>query len=111
MADQPTSVSTTAAVSYGAVGGGAVVMWFFQCVAAGHIIPPDNATALIMAGAIAPFLHAVGRAIAGWFTKKTGIPISLADLTPQQIVDLEAKVTPLVAKAAQQPQPELPHAP
>jgi hypothetical protein len=57
------SVSQTAATSLGTAAGGSVLLWFLASIKAHELILPDTTTALILSGSIAPFLHALGRAV------------------------------------------------
>ena len=58
-----TSVSQTAATAFGTVGGASVLLWSIACFKAHELIVPDQTTAMIMSGGIAPFFHAIGRSI------------------------------------------------
>lgn len=72
----PASLTTTAAVSMAAVSGVSIVKWVFACLAAHALVTPDDATATIMAGIIAPAIHSLQRFIAAimkWLLAKRGI--------------------------------------
>lgn len=62
-ADNQFSLSNTTAVSFGAAGGGGVILWVIGCVKAGHLVTPDDSVALFLAACCAPIVHAVGRVI------------------------------------------------
>lgn len=66
------SVSTTAAVSGGTVGSVLIMKWVFACLAVGHFVTPDDATGVVMAGAVAPFLHSIRNGILAWVNRKVG---------------------------------------
>ena len=50
----------------GTVSGAQIIEWAFDCLAAGHLIKPDMATAQLMAGILAPVIHGLWRA---WTTR------------------------------------------
>ena len=52
------SVSTTAAVSLGTSSTAAILHWGFQCIVNRGVTMPDESTLLILAGFIAPLVHA-----------------------------------------------------
>lgn len=59
----PTSVTNTTAISMGTAGGASVILWIFASISAGHLLTPDQNTAMIMAGLLAPIVHSGVKAI------------------------------------------------
>ena len=57
-------VGTTAAVSLGTSSTAAVLHWIFQCYVTNGFIMPDESTLLILAGFIAPLIHAARNKLA-----------------------------------------------
>lgn len=53
-----TGVGSTAAISIGTSSTVAVLHWGFQCVAAHSVVTPDETTLIILAGFVAPLVHA-----------------------------------------------------
>lgn len=51
------SIATTTSMALGSASAGAIVKWIFQCIAAGHIVPPTDETATQMAVLLLPIFH------------------------------------------------------
>lgn len=65
------ALMVSAAVGGGTVSGSAVVIWIFQCIAAGKIVTPDQITATAIASFVFPMLYAVRDA---WISRYASLP-------------------------------------
>ena len=68
-----TTVTQTGAVAGGVVTGGALFDYLNDCITAHHLVALNHTQELLIIGALAPIVHAIGKGVAAWFTKKTGI--------------------------------------
>lgn len=60
------SISNTTNVTAGTVGSADLVLWAIQCLSQHHLVAPDQTTALVLAGAMVPLFHWVGRVICNY---------------------------------------------
>lgn len=73
---EPTSVSKTTAIAATGTGSFVTAKWLFACIAAGHIIAPDDGTLAVICAAIMPLGHMAAEGVLAWLSRKTGVPIS-----------------------------------
>lgn len=104
-AQAPTTSGSTAMVAgttaLGTVSGGQIILWAFDCLAAGHFIKPDQATASLMAGILAPILYGAYKT---WSGAWSAIILLLTKRIEQKIqVDLNGDGTITVPKPEVKP--------
>lgn len=70
------SASASATSALGGAGAGQLVMWFFQCWSAGHMVVPSMEAAMIMGAAAIPVVHIFYKIFTATLERVTGIDLN-----------------------------------
>jgi hypothetical protein len=70
------SVSTGANAALGGAGSGQIVMWFFQCWSAGHMVVPSMEAAMMMGALAIPIVHITYKIMTATLERWTGIDLN-----------------------------------